>query len=193
MLKRTALVLVIAGSVVGSPVESWAQNPLRWYFKRTVKDSIVRTPPDSSRSQSQVVTFDRLSENSYKVTTVTRNLGIWAGPSLGFDVFSRESGTGKHVTGVIPGIGYGIKWGRLSEDPNKEATAFLAVDLFVSGAESDDDPDHEGNDYFNIDVQPVVTLLNWVSVGYGPRFKTGLDGHDSKTRWVFTFGIKKAP
>lgn len=191
-MNKKYLLLVVALPLSGASSTVSAQNPYRWYFRSQTKIDTVQVAPDEKHTPGETVTFVR-SGQRYITRSVVRNTKMWAGPSLGFDVFSRESGTGKYVTGVIPGIGYGVKWGRPNPDPTKDPTAYAALDVFVQGAQSDEDTAHEGNDYFNIDVLPVLTLFNWVSVGYGPRFKTGLDGHPSKNRWLFTFGVKKAP
>jgi hypothetical protein len=122
------------------------------------------------------------------VRNIRTNTTVWAGPSIGFDAFVRESGTGQYRTGIIPGVGYGVKWGK--ESPNSKP--WIALDLFVQGAVSEENKEHEGSDYFNIDVLPVVTLFDWVSVGYGPRFKTGLGGLASDRRNLFSFGVRKA-
>jgi len=193
MIKLAAL-LALSASLLEIPSTCEAQNPFRWYFRtKTVTDTTTIQPDTSRTLMRQSVSVVPLTQGRYKVTTVLRKTRMWAGPSVGFDAFSRESGTGKYVSGIIPGVGYGLKWGRPNADPTKDPTAFLALDVFVQGVQVDDDPDTAGNDHFNIDVLPVMTLLNWISVGYGPRFKTGLDGHSSSTKGVFTFGIKKAP
>jgi hypothetical protein len=112
---------------------------------------------------------------------------FWFGPSVGFDVFVRESVTGSYRTGIIPGVGYGAKWA--SSDGRR---VYFGIDLFLQGAAVEEDDAHDGLDYFNIDVLPVATLLNWVSVGLGPRFKMGLDKQPSTRRWIFSFGVRKA-
>ncbi len=192
MKLKFGFAIVILASTMGSPSIAESQNPYRWYFGSKVVVDTVNSAPQEKDTPAETVTFTRSGQDFIK-RTIVRNLKTWAGPSVGFDVFTRESGTGKYVSGVIPGIGYGIKWGRPNQDPTKDPTALAAIDMFIQGSQSEEDSDHEGSDYFNIDVLPVVTLFNWVSVGYGPRFKTGLDGHPSKTRWLFTFGVKKAP
>ena len=109
--------------------------------------------------------------------------------SVGLDCFTRESKSGAYKVGLIPGYGYGIKyipkWWTVTK-------YFLALDVFVQGFLSDDLETHEGSDYFNIDILPVITFMDWFGVGFGPRIKIGLKDVPHEFRSVFSFGIKKA-
>ncbi len=109
--------------------------------------------------------------------------------SVGMDCFTRESKSGAYKVGLIPGFGYGIKfkprWWTMTK-------YLLAGDLFVQGVLSDDLETHEGSDYFNIDILLVITVMDWIGVGLGPRFKIGLEDVPHELRCVFSFGIKKA-
>lgn len=129
-------------------------------------------------------------EDAHRVTG-EEELGtnIWLGPSVGFDVFTYDTSTKQYAAGIIPGVGYGLKykpaWWKLSD-------AFLALDVFVSAVLADDDPNHSGSDHFNIDVIPIITFMDWVSVGYGPRFQIGLDTEEGDHHGLFSFGVRKS-
>lgn len=127
---------------------------------------------------------------AFKVDTVADTIKPFAiTPSVGFDFFIRESQSGSYKMGIIPGVGYGLKW-----DPGwwKTTKYFLSLDLFVQGLLSNELESHDGNDYFDVDVLPVITVIDWFGVGFGSRFKIGLENVPSKQRWIFSFGIRKA-
>ena len=109
--------------------------------------------------------------------------------SVGLDCFTRESKSGAYKVGLIPGVGYGIrykpKWWTVTK-------YLLSFDIFIQGLLSDDLETHEGSDYFNIDILPVITLIDWFGVGFGKRIKIGLEDVPHDHRWIFSFGIKKA-
>jgi len=133
-----------------------------------------------------------LRNGALRVKAFFVNTTVFAGPSIGFDAFLREGITGKYSMGVLPGAGYGVKWQHKKTDPSASPNPYLAIDLFLSGLLSEEDSVHKGNDYFNIDVLPTVTVGNWVSIGYGQRIKIGLEGLPTIKRPLFTFGIHKA-
>src|SRR5665213_617479 len=101
---------------------------------------------------------------------------IYLGPSVSVDVFERDNQTGTFKTGIIPGIGYGLKLSKSDAD----ATAgnyIVALDLFIQGSLQSPDNTTTGN-YFLLDALPVLSVLNgWVGIGFGPRFKFGLNGN----------------
>jgi hypothetical protein len=129
------------------------------------------------------------AEGSFEIIQKVRDASIWLAPSVGVDFFVRESGTGNYRAGIIPGVGYGFKWGDASDRDNLRP--YAALDFFLQGALTDELSDHSGFDYFNIDVLPVFTIYNWVSVGYGWRFKIGLEGVEGVNRNIFSFGLRK--
>jgi hypothetical protein len=110
-------------------------------------------------------------------------------PSVGFDLFVRESESGAYKTGIIPGVGYGLKFKPTWWHGSKY---FLSLDLFVQGLLTDEVDAHAGNDFFNIDFIPVLVLIDWFGFGFGPRFKIGLENVPSEQRWIFSFGIRKS-
>jgi hypothetical protein len=113
---------------------------------------------------------------------------LFLAPSLSIDLFVRESQSGAYKIGAIPGIGYGLKY-----KPKKWESGFLiGIDVFAQANLVDEIDTHSGFDYFNIDILPVVTLFNWIGVGYGPRFKIGLNGIPSTNRGLFSFGLRKS-
>jgi len=113
---------------------------------------------------------------------------LWFSPSIGFDVFQIDLKTRQYVTGIVPGIGYGLKY----KPVNWTATsAVLAVDLFVQAALVDNSTATPGAKYFSIEMLPIVTLLDWVSVGFGLDEYVGVSSLPSELHWVFSFGLKK--
>lgn len=201
MLSRSQTLLALLPTLlVLTPSLAHAQGHLRWYFNKRVMYDTVATRDTNRKVLGEpgpglrtITTFTALPEtNQFRKKTTITDTRVWVGPSVGFDAFVRESGSGNYRTGIIPGVGYGLKWGRTPKDPKGEPSPWIAIDLFVQGAMSEEDDSHSGFDYFNIDALPVVTILNWISIGYGPRFKTGLDGLPSTHRTLFSFGLRKA-
>jgi hypothetical protein len=189
----SALYCALLASSAGLPASVLAQESLRWYPRHhTVVDTVAATDTLAPRIKGITIeAVSPLAPNRVVRKISIKNTQFWAGPSLGFDAFVRESGTGAYKTGIIPGVGYGLKWGK-KPDANGNSKAWLAVDLFISGAVSEEDSTHAGADYFNIDAVPVVTVFDWVSMGWGPRFKVGLNGLGNVRRTLFSFGIRKA-
>lgn len=197
-LLKICLIAFLA-TYLAAPIHASHAQGLRWYFKRQVtRDTVpAQNPATTVTTMSPGVrlttSFRRLADPRFSLRTLVKTkTTVWAGPSVGFDAFVRESGTGAYKTGIIPGVGYGIKWGRAQADATKEPSPWIALDLFLQGAVSEEDDSHSGADFFNIDALPVLTFFNWVSVGYGPRFKSGLNGEPSIHRTLFSFGIRKA-
>jgi hypothetical protein len=178
-MRARALLPLLLGAAIAPSAEA---QGLRWYYRKLDVTTGVVVQVDSN------VQAYALPEH---VTAArVRDVGKWLGPSVGIDVMIRESRTGRYTTGLIPGVGYGFKWGRREADGS--ITPWLALDVFVQGATSEEVETHSGPDYFNIDVLPVVTVLNLVSVGFGRRWKLGLTGQSSAHAWLFSFGIRKA-
>ena len=117
---------------------------------------------------------------------------FWLAPSVGFDVFTRHGGGGStpYQVGVIPGVGYGVKY----KPSGWTLTSNLcALDLFLQGSLANDVPGHDGPAHFNIDLLPVFTLMDWVSVGVGVRFQVSLDTAVPSDKVVlFSFGVRKS-
>lgn len=113
----------------------------------------------------------------------------WFGPSIGFDVFQIDLKTRQYVTGIVPGIGYGLKY-----KPAKwtATAAVLALDVFVQASLVDNSTAVPGAKYFTIEALPIVTVLDWVSVGFGLDEYVGVSSLPSELHWVFSFGMKKS-
>lgn len=130
-----------------------------------------------------------LSSNNYTslIANATYIDSCWyVSPSYAFDFFSIENQTGKYKVGVSANIGYGVRY-----KPKVVKSEYLcALDLYVGGnAENEDNIN--GLDYFNIDIIPAFSVYNFFSIGYGFRFKRGLNGNANINRTVLTFGIRK--
>lgn len=162
-LKKTALTACLLFFILGGL--SAQDHPLRWYPFIT-REYVSVYPDDLTISEATV------------------DSTIYFGPSVAFNVFQRESKTGDYTLGVIPGVGYGIKW-----NPFEWKDGFLlGLDLFVQ-ADVNESGDKK---YFTIDFLPVITVLNWVHIGYGPRWNIGLDGTKNANTGVFLIGITKS-
>jgi len=114
---------------------------------------------------------------------------IWFCPSVGFDVFTIDLKTRRYVTGIVPGIGYGLKYKPAGWTAT---TAVVAVDLFVQATLDDNSTVVPGAKYFSIEALPIVTFLDWVSFGFGLDEYVGLSTLPSELHWVFSFGMKKS-
>lgn len=120
--------------------------------------------------------------------TASSDTILWFAPTVGFDLFVRENGTKQYKVGLIPGVGYGLKWGS-----SKENSIYLSLDVFLQAAMSEEIDSISGPDYFNIDVLPIITVYDWFSIGFGWRFKLGLDQKVADVnRNLFSFGIRKS-
>jgi hypothetical protein len=120
-----------------------------------------------------------------KVQIAFKDSTIFLAPSVAFDVFSKEKDTGEYNLGIIPGIGYGLKW-----NPYKWKNDYLiGVDVFAQAALNAPEGTSK---YFNVRILPTFTLLNWIHIGYGPMWKIGLNGNSNINTSVFTLGISKS-
>jgi hypothetical protein len=120
-----------------------------------------------------------------KVQMAFKDSTLFLTPSIAFDVFSKENDTGEYNIGIIPGVGYGLKW-----NPYKWKTDYLiGIDVFAQAA-----LDNSGGTakYFNVRILPTFTLLNWIHIGYGPMWKIGVNGTSNINTSVFTLGITKS-
>jgi hypothetical protein len=168
----------------------WAMNvdvDIETTLVKTIKINVV---PETTK-MGIIYRLDTVEVKSSRVDTVsvdTINPFVFA-PSIGFDVFIRESKSGYYKMGIIPGVGYGLKY-----KPKcwKRTNYLIGVDLFLQGLFVEEVDTHEGFDYFNLDILPVLNVIDWFGIGYGLRFKIGLTGIPSETRWIFCFGLRKA-
>lgn len=113
----------------------------------------------------------------------------WFSPSVGFDVFTYDIKTHAYSLGIIPGVGYGLKY----RPANWTATeAVFAIDLFVQAGLLNETDTIPGGSYFAIQAIPIVTFLDWFSVGFGPDELLGISTAPSELHWMFSFGIRKS-
>lgn len=113
---------------------------------------------------------------------------LWFSPGISLDFFSIELGSRIWAAGVTPGVGYGLKW-----KPNwwTATSCFLALDLFLQANIVETTDAHDGLDYFKLDLFPILTVIDWVGIGIGPRFMIALDKDlPDDTEWVFSFGLR---
>lgn len=148
-------------------------HPLRWY---PIKAPVATINPAAKSFGTNPNEF------------TTKDSTIYFGPSVAFDVFMKEKSSGNYTLGVIPGVGYGVKY-----NPFKWKSSYLiGLDVFAQAGLSGTNGASNTFSYFDIDIVPVITLMNWIHVGYGPRFKVGLNGVPNANTWLFTIGISKA-
>lgn len=170
-----------------------SQSHLRWYpFKdktKIVPQETIDSLTWTTNEDYIYLSLDELSDvDTKEIEEYMKDSTLYFGPSLSFDLFVREKSTGAYKIGAIPGIGYGIKY-----NPFGWKKGFLiGLDVFAQANVSEEDDTHSGYDYFNVDVIPVITILNWIGIGYGPRFKIGLDGKPSANTSLLSIGIKKS-
>lgn len=99
-------------------------------------------------------------------------------PAVSFDIYTRGTTTGRHSVGAIPGIGYNLVYNPFLWQKN-----YLAgLGIFASAAQDNDNPD-----IFTFEITPVISLLNWIKVGYGYQFNFG-----GTNEWVLRIGIVKS-
>jgi hypothetical protein len=113
----------------------------------------------------------------------------WFSPSVGFDIFSYDVKTHAYSLGIIPGVGYGLKYCPAGWTAT---SAVFAVDLFVQAGLLDESATVPGGNYFAIQAIPIVTFLDWFSVGFGPDELIGLSTAPSELHWLFSFGLRKS-
>lgn len=155
MIKRQSITILL--TLVS--LFSFSQHSLRWYpFKEKGEKAINFTSKDST---------------------------LYFSPSISFEAFTKEKYTGEYQIGIIPGVGYGLKY-----NPFKWKSDYLVgIDVFAQSSLS---KNKEDSDYFNIRIIPTISILNWIHVGYGTVWKIGLKGDDNINTSVFTIGISKS-
>jgi hypothetical protein len=128
-----------------------------------------------------------------KAPTTAIDSTLFFGASVAYDVFLKELKSGDYSIGTIPGFGYGIKW-----NPRKNpfhTASLLSLDIF--GETRLDKEIKTDNDittvakYFNIRFLPMIGILDWVHIGYGPLFKIGVNGNKGYTDWMFSISLSK--
>ena len=126
------------------------------------------------------------SEEQAKMQLIGEQL--WLGVSVGLDIVVIDLKERSYKIGLVPGIGYGLKW---RPDWWTLTDSFLGLDLFVEF--SFQDYANSGKfDSFLIDLLPIVNIFDWLSVGAGVRWIISLDPDIVKDdyRGIISFGIK---
>jgi hypothetical protein len=156
--KIVMLIFAIILSGVGLNASAQKTHPLRWYpFNKTDN-------------------MDKLLKSSEPV--YSKDSTFYFAPAVSFDVYTRGITTGNHSVGAIPGIGYNLIY-----KPATWKTNYLAaIGLFASAEQDKTNPD-----IFTFEVTPVLSLLNWIKLGYGYQWNFG-----GKNEWVLRIGIIKS-
>jgi hypothetical protein len=114
---------------------------------------------------------------------------VWLGPSIGLNVFSIDLKTRQYQLGVVPGVGYGLKY---KPSAWTLTDSLFALDVFVQGSLLDQTAQTPGAKWFTIQLMPIVTLMDWVSVGFGAEDYIAVDSAPGGLHWVFSFGLSKS-
>lgn len=152
-------ILIVAVILAGLSLSLSAQkaHPYRWY-------------PFGDK-QTTLVTG-----NDFPV--YSKDSTLYFAPAVSFDIYTRGTTTGRHSIGAIPGIGYNLIYNPFLWQKN-----YLAgLGVFASAAQDEDNPD-----VFTFEITPVLSLLNWIKLGYGYQFNFG-----GKNEWVLRIGIVKS-
>ena len=141
----------------------------------------------------RIYPFQDRTELNLSGTTAGIDSTVFFGAAIGYDVFVKEMKSGDYSVGTMPGFGYGIKWAPKWNPVNTQS--FLSFDVFVESKLGKDVLDELGvptiAKYFDIKVLPMVGILDWVHIGYGPLFKVGVNGSEGYTDWMFAISISK--
>jgi len=104
---------------------------------------------------------------------------LYFGPSASVTVFSLETKTGNYELGVVPGVGYGIKY-----NPYLWSKPLLSLDVYLQAGLTT----LSGNKYFKTQLLPVIGVLGWGYVGYGYCWRIGVDGASNNNSGVLVIG-----
>jgi hypothetical protein len=103
---------------------------------------------------------------------------LYFSPAVSFDIYTRGMTSNRHSVGAIPGIGYNLIYNPFVWEKN-----YLAgLGLFASAQQDNDNPD-----VFTFELTPVISLLNWIKIGYGHQWNFG-----GQNEWVMRIGIVKS-
>jgi hypothetical protein len=168
---RNILIITLISVFVGSiSAQKWG---CVYPLKRTVVTSQIHSA---------------ITINADTIKTVDDS--FWFGPSIALDVFTKDNATGKYSLGVIPGVGYGIKWNPPIMQKYKK-NYLLGVDLFASAA-LDQAINPTDPSYFVVKLTPVVTILGWVHFGYGPTWNIGVNGAKNRLSSMLVIGVTQS-
>jgi hypothetical protein len=153
-----ALIFLLMLSGIGLTASAQKAHPLRWYpFNKTDN-------------------MDKLLKSTEPV--YSKDSTFYFAPAVSFDVYTRGMSTGNHSVGAIPGIGYNLVY----KPANWKTNYLAAIGIFASAEQDKTNPD-----VFTFEVTPVLSLLNWIKLGYGYQWNFG-----GKNEWVLRLGIIKS-
>ena len=138
----------------------------------------------------------RAAEEPVAPTTEKEEREFWISPSANVDLYIEELKTHISRVGIIPGLGYGVRWNpkcwqTIGADINSKS--LVNLDIYIQASSIDRTPDFEGNDYMAIDVLPAITIIDWVSFGLGYRWKRSLhEGLDNDGTTLLSIGVRKS-
>jgi hypothetical protein len=134
-----------------------------------------------------VITKTSNSHLSIAIVSIPKSIvdsTFFLAPSVNFELFTHELNSGITEFGAIPGIGYGLKW-----NPYKWKSAYLlGIDLFTNAGIFKPN-NSEPAKYFNIECIPVLTLLGYLHIGFGYRWKLGLNGNSNEFTRILVTGV----
>jgi len=151
--------IILSGLTLGAMAQEKKVRPYRWY---PFKDKKTELRSDASTD----------------MPIYSKDSTLYFAPAVSFDIYTRGMTTGKHSIGAIPGIGYNFIYNPYLWEKN-----YLAgFGMFASAHQDEDNPD-----IFTFEVTPVLSLLNWIKVGYGYQMNFG-----GQNEWVLRLGIVKS-
>jgi hypothetical protein len=103
---------------------------------------------------------------------------LYFSPAVSFDIYTRGMTSNKNSIGAIPGIGYNLIYNPFVWEKNY----LVGLGLFASAQQDNDSPD-----VFTFELTPVISLLNWIKIGYGHQWNFG-----GQNEWVMRIGIVKS-
>lgn len=113
-------------------------------------------------------------------TIYCKDSTIWFSPSAGIQLFSRELKTNVNTFGVLPGLGYGIKY-----NPYKYKSGYLlALDVFIQAGYQIADGETY-NKVYSLQIVPVASFYTYFHAGYGYRWHFNKSGNTS----ILVFGF----
>lgn len=157
-MSKVSKLLIVAVLLSAFAVSASAQGKYRWYpFHKEV-----------------ALTADASAD----MPVYSKDSTLYFAPAASFDIFTLGATTGNKSVGAIPGIGYNIIYNPFLWDKY-----YLAgFGLFASAALDETNPD-----IFTFELTPVISVLNWIKIGYGYQWNFG-----GQNEWVLRLGIIKS-
>jgi hypothetical protein len=110
---------------------------------------------------------------------------VWLGLGASVNLLQIDLSTKKYVLGISPGLGFGLRW---SPAWWSLTDTFLSLDLFFNANFVNVDTTEEF-DYFQLDVTPVVTIIDLIAVGFGARILISVNSaYSNSVEAIFSFG-----